>query len=243
MAITNFARLMGRSTASRKVVTYRKATFTGFYPSRKNNRMVQYESLLERDFIVLAEADPRIQTYTEQPSPLWWTDGVRTYRTTFDFAITLSGNRKYLVEVKPLEKVLKYSLDHLYGFARAAARKRGYTGLELWTDREIRAYPRLPNADLVAASRTSYVDLSHELAMRSAIAKLAQQTKQFSIKSLRAASNLGAASFRMVIRLIAGGELLPVSQAAPLDDHALLTISNADREAIPLVPSHTGIEG
>jgi hypothetical protein len=198
--------------------------------------MVQYESLLERNFIVLAEADPRIHTYTEQPIPLWWTDGVRTYRTTFDFEITISKDRKYLVEVKPLEKVLKYNLDHLYGFVRAAARKRGYTGLELWTDREIKAYPRLPNADLVAAAGTSYVDLSHELAMRSAIAGLAQRSKAFTVKALRAASNLGTHSYRMVIRFVASGELSPVNPMAPLDDQALLAIPDTDRQATTIAP-------
>lgn len=144
---------MGRSVATRKVVTYRRDNFTGFVPSRKNSRVIQYESLLERDYIQLLEADPGVFAYSEQPTPLKWSDGVSSYETTFDFCVISNLRGKYLSEVKPLSKVIKHGLDVQYGYAREAAKTQGYDDLELWTEREIRAFPRLSSAELVPGIR------------------------------------------------------------------------------------------
>jgi hypothetical protein len=61
---------MGRSIATRKVVTYRSGHFTGVVPSSKNNRVIQYESILERDYIQLVESDRDVKSYSEQPTPV-----------------------------------------------------------------------------------------------------------------------------------------------------------------------------
>jgi hypothetical protein len=219
MAVEHRARMMGRSTASREVVTNRRVNFTGYVPSDKNRRQIQYESLLERDYIQLIEADFGIESYQEQPEPLTWTDGERTYSTTFDFSLLRKDGRKILVEVKPLSKVIKHDLAELYGFARSAAKKSGYAEFELWTDREIRAMPRLCNAELVVSETTNYDDQAHLLAMRSAFR---EHGGPMTIRELRVASNLGPFSYRTVIRLIAKGELRSVDPCAVLDDKAIL---------------------
>jgi hypothetical protein len=98
---------MGRSVATRKVVTYRRDNFSGFVPTRKNGRVVPHESLLELDYIRLLESDPGVIAYSEQPTPLKWSDGVNSYETTFDFIVIGSFGSKHVCEIKSLRKVNK----------------------------------------------------------------------------------------------------------------------------------------
>jgi len=236
MSVLTRARMMGRSVASRRVVTYRKPNFTGYFPSGKNRRQIQYESLLERDYILLLEADPHVISYREQPPPINWTDGVCHFTTTFDFEVSLSKpgdplNLKYLVEIKPAAKVRKYRLDELYGHARAAAISQGYLTLELWTEREIRALPRLTNAELIGTAITNYFDPSHELAANTALRQLLTDTDRFTIRQFRRAFNAEQQGYRTAVRMIARGQLVPIDATAPLDDSAVLTVPSSTRLA------------
>lgn len=218
MSVKNRAMKMGRSIASRKVVTYRSGHFTGFVPSSKNNRMIQYESILERDYIQLVESDLGVVRYTEQPTPLTWSDGFDDYTTTFDFEVERADGRRYLVEVKPISKVIKYRLDLLYGFARAAAKAKEYDEFELWTDRELKALPRLANAELLVSSVTTFEDQATVLAIRDAVSEIGNHSDRATIRELRSAANLGAKGYWAVIRLVAQGQLSPLDPLAPFDD-------------------------
>lgn len=222
MTVENRVRHMGRSVSSRKVVTYRSGHFTGYVPSGKNRRMIQYESILERDYIQLAECDNDVLGYSEQPVKLNWSDGVDFYDTTFDFEVFRRGGQKYLVEVKPLSKVIKYNLGELYGYARAAAIKKGYDDMELWTDRELKSMPRLGNAELLVSGNTTFEDPTTTLAMRSAISDLRRVVDRATIRDIRSASGLGASAYWGVIRMVALGQLIPEYARSPLDDSAVL---------------------
>lgn len=222
MSVQTRATHIGRSDATRKVVTYRSGHFTGFVPSRKNEDMVQYESILERDYIQLLESDPGVLKYSEQPKPLRWSDGEHSYVTTFDFVVTRRDKTRYLAEVKPLTKVIKYKLDELYGYARAAAIADGYGDFELWTDREIRAMPRLGNAELIVSSATAFSELAFELALLTAIDSMRRHSDRATIRELRAASKLGQVGYWQIIRMVARGQLIPVDATASLDDRAIL---------------------
>jgi hypothetical protein len=225
MSVKNRALKMGRSVSSRKVVTYRSGHFTGYVPSVKNERMIQYESILERDYIQLIETDREIISYSEQPVPLKWSDGIDHFVTTFDFKVERDGGREYLVEVKPLARVIKYRLDELYGYARAAAKAEGYDDFELWTDRELKALPRLPNAELLTSSKTTFEDQGAELAIQSAVSAIGKKSRHTTIRELRSVSKLGSRAYWSVIKMVARGELVPVDPAAPLDDNAIMLIS------------------
>jgi hypothetical protein len=213
---------MGRSVATRKVVTYRSGHFTGYVPSAKNKRMVQYESILERDYIQLVESDRDVLGYSEQPEKLKWSDGDETYDTTFDFEVYRRGGHRYLVEIKPLSKVLKYDLAELYGYARAAAIEAGYADFELWTDRELKAMPRLGNAELLVGGLTTFEDPTATLAMRHAITNLRRLADRATIRKIRAASGLGDSAYWAVIRMVALRQLIPENACAALDDKAVL---------------------
>jgi hypothetical protein len=228
MSVVTRASFIGRSVATRRVVTYRRDNFTGFVSSRKNGRMVQYESLLERDYIQLLESDPGIVAYSEQPIPLKWSDGVNSYETTFDFGVSRSFGSKYLSEVKPLFRVIKHGLHVLYGYARAAAKKEGYDDLELWTEREIRALPRLGNAELLVSGATCFEDMDSQLALLSAVSSIRRVSDRATIRELRSASNLGPAAYWEIIRMIARGQLIPLDQTAPLDDRAVVRFAMSE---------------
>lgn len=221
MSVRNRAERTKLSVSTRKVVTYRSGHFTGWVYSMKNKRMIQYESILERDYIMLAESDRAIQAYKEQV-PLAWKFGDEQFVTTFDFEVELPGERKYLVEIKPMSKVLKHGLTELYGHARAWAIKKGYIGLELWTDRELKALPRLANAELTVGCETSYQSEQNLLATRSAVSRLLQRRDRFTIRELRAESNIGEHAYRAAIALITQGELVAADPDVALDDHAVL---------------------
>jgi hypothetical protein len=225
MSAKKRAMKMGRSIASRKVVTYRSGHFTGYVPSPKNNRMIQYESILERDYIQLVESDRDVVGYSEQPTPLEWSDGVEYFKTTFDFRVERTDGRTYLVEVKPLSKVIKYRLDLLYGFARAAAKAKGYDDFELWTDRELKALPRLGNAELLVSSVTTFEDHANVLAIYSAVSEIGKSSERATIREIRSASGLGPEAYWAVIKLVARGQLIPLDPLAPLDDTAVLLIA------------------
>lgn len=225
MAVVNNAHYVGRSEASRKVVTHRKMNFTGWVFSKKNECLVAYESLLERDYIQLVEVDPNVKSYREQPEPLTWSDGHDTYRTTFDFAVTRHDGARYLVEIKPFAKVVKYGLDELYGFVRHAAKRQGYDGFELWTDREIRATPRLGNAELLVSANTAAIDRTDEMTMQICVRLLRKNAARVSIGELRASSGLGPKAYWQILRMVAAGQLVPADRSAALNDAAVLVIS------------------
>jgi hypothetical protein len=204
---------MGRPVATRKVVTYRRDNFTGFVPSRKNGRMVQHESLLERDYIQLLESDPGVIACSEQPIPLKRSDGVNSYETTFDFSVTGSFGRKYLGEIKPLSKVIKYGLDVCT--ATHGLRQRA-------KDTMISNCGPNGRSERCRGSATPSCSSPSQLALLSAVNSIRRLSDRATIRELRSASNLGPAAYWEIIRMVARGQLIPVDPTAPLDDRAVV---------------------
>ena len=194
---------MGRSTSTRDITTGRRTNFTGYFPSQKNGRLIVYESLNERDFVALLEDNRGVIRYDEQPPTLEWSDGEEIYETTFDFRYEDVDELWTLVEVKPLAKVIKHNLTELYAYARAYALRAGYRGFELWTEREIRAMPRLANADIKIFQDTPYWDEGHLLAVCHAMRTAGGR---INTRELRARSGLGENAYRAIIRLVARGD-------------------------------------
>ncbi len=80
MSRTLRSRHVGKPNPSRRIVTGRRDCITGEIPSGKpgmGHRMVAYEGLLARDFILLLEQDDAVLRYQEEPVPFRWHDGVR----------------------------------------------------------------------------------------------------------------------------------------------------------------------
>lgn len=52
---------------------------TGSFASRKNGRMMGFESLLERDYMILLEFDDNVERFEEQPVAIPFKKGVKPY--------------------------------------------------------------------------------------------------------------------------------------------------------------------
>jgi len=211
-------RNMGRRALTRDVAKGGAANFSGYFPSNKSDEPIPYEGLLERDFVALLEDDPAVSAYDALPPPLAWRDEIDAHVTAFNFQYwTRQGCT--LVAVKYARTVEKFDLEPLYGFARAYALKDGYRGFELWTEVEIRAMPRLANADMKNFQTAHEGDEPRFEAVRAA---LRAGGGRMSIGELRDKSRLNADAYRAIIKLVAQGKCVAEDPEQLLDDRAIL---------------------
>ena len=87
-------------------VSNRGGNTIGRLPSLKVDRMVSFESLLERDFIYWLEFEPTVSWFSEQPLTISYQHDQRTLRYTPDFQV-IKQNQIFLVECKPAEFVTR----------------------------------------------------------------------------------------------------------------------------------------
>ncbi len=123
------------------------ARWIGKFPSIKLNRMVGYESLIERDFIYLLDFDPAVTAYQEQPMTIRYQDGHKQRRYTPDFHFVRDG-QAYLIECKH-HQYMKVEENKLkWDAARRWCDSKGAT---FWviTDVMIRTGYRLENVKLL----------------------------------------------------------------------------------------------
>lgn len=184
-------------------------------------RMVAYEGLLARDFILLLEDDQAVLSYQEEPQPFRWHDGVRWRSYTPDFAVEIIDGRRIVVEVKPRKKVIALGWDGIRPLVEIGAKNAGYDSLELWTEAEINTL-RVANASLIASERSFVVDEGERHTMRVVLNRFGGRGQ---VRELRAASGLGRRAFRAVVSMIARGEAELTNSDLPFDDHAQVSVS------------------
>lgn len=92
---------------ARRVVTRRGRRFRGYFPSTKLGRMVAWESLLERDAILLIEFSPGVLSYQEQPALVQYSDGYQVRDYYPDFELVLANSKRVHVEVKTAYQLAK----------------------------------------------------------------------------------------------------------------------------------------
>ncbi|RQT42495.1 TnsA endonuclease N-terminal domain-containing protein [Burkholderia cepacia] len=93
-------------TPARQVVRPTGGIFRGRFPSRKSGRSVAFESLIERDALLLFEFSRGVISYREQPYSTYYLFEGRSRKYTPDFELTLASGAVLLIEVKPEEKAL-----------------------------------------------------------------------------------------------------------------------------------------
>jgi hypothetical protein len=146
---------------ARKVVTRSGRGTRGYFPSVKMGRMIEWESLLERDAILLMEFSPGVVAYREQPERIQYYDHITlSLREYFpDFEITLSGNSYIHFEVKPEVKLATRKVaDKLRNVAAHYCRcDREFRVL---TDKVIRRQPLLTNLNRLFYLKRPKVDLA-----------------------------------------------------------------------------------
>lgn len=91
---------------SRKVVTRSGRGFRGYFPSKKLNRMVHCESILERDAAILFENSALVLSFQEQPILINYSVGEEIKSYYPDFLLRLV-DCSVLIEVKPSSVLTK----------------------------------------------------------------------------------------------------------------------------------------
>ena len=86
---------------SRKVVTRSGRGFRGYFPSKKLNRSVEFESILERDAIRLFERFNEVISFKEQPTIIYYYMNEEHKKYYPDFELQLVGGEVVHVEIKP----------------------------------------------------------------------------------------------------------------------------------------------
>lgn len=213
---------------SRPILTGWRDCFTGLIPSQKQGndyRLIGYEGVLERDFIILLEDDDEVISFNEQDRPVRWKDGNKWRRYTPDFGLVFANRRRVGVEVKPLDHVIKRNLLPSFKAIRRAAISQGvYDDFQLWTDREIRASNDLRNAEFKFSERHQHHSSQEGIHLRTAFAHL---NGRASVAELRLASGLGDRVYRASLRMAAEGNCILENPSELFEDHSIVVWRHA----------------
>ncbi len=143
-------------------------SLSGSFFSAKNNKEVQFESSLERDFIYLLEMDWIIDSYYEQPVTIYFTDSEnkqRTYTPDFLFywhyRFSSQGSKPVLVEIKYEKDLEKKSLEYQPKFnaAEEFCEVNGYE-FKVLTEKDIRT-EYLENCKFLYRYKKNIFDHNH----------------------------------------------------------------------------------
>ncbi len=158
--------------SARRIPPNRRSV-TGLLPSRKNGRMISFESSLERDLATILEFDEAVLTFQEQPVKLHYERaGRRCPPGVPDFLVTYHahvGRRPLLVDVKYRKELFERWADlkpRLLAAKRFALRE-GWD-YRILTEVEIRT-PYLDNARFLLPYKRCAPDPIHEEQLLSAL--------------------------------------------------------------------------
>jgi hypothetical protein len=118
---------------------------TGGFASQKNGRMMGFESLLERDYMILLEFDDTVERFEEQPVKIPFKKGVKPYvpDILIHYNTANKPRRPLLAEVKHTSDLAKNreKYDPKFALAQEYASDRDWE-FRIVTEKEIRT-PRL----------------------------------------------------------------------------------------------------
>lgn len=129
---------------ARKVVTRRGRGFRGYFPSQKLGRMVAWESLHERDAILLLEFCREVVSYQEQPTVIQYFDGHQMREYYPDFEVLLEDQRRIHLEIKSSTQVAKPKVAKKLRAIAAHYQSRDQL-FQILTEKELRREPLLTN--------------------------------------------------------------------------------------------------
>lgn len=175
---------------------------TGWYTSVKGRVRLPFESLLERDLMIVQDIDPDVVEFVAQPETFTWYEGRRQRCYTPDFRVVTVGGQVLFREVKPQAKLatdlsLKGRLPRIIEECAA----RGATH-EFWTEVEIRQQPRFGNCGRIRAA-VSFLTPANLTIVRSALAARLPTT----LAAVREAVGPAPELVNAILGLVAIGEL------------------------------------
>lgn len=132
----------------------KKGSYVGYFPSRKMNRSIAYESTGELYTAILYELDPQVTKYVEQPYRFKFTYEGAESSYTPDFLVIRNGE-KWIEEVKPDERVRKPEIHKRLLAEKALVEGKGFK-FRVVTEKVSMRQPRLRNAEIIL--RYAYPD-------------------------------------------------------------------------------------
>lgn len=136
-------------------VSNRGGNIIGHFPSLKLERMVEFESLIERDFIYILDFDPEVEWFSEQPLTIEYEHENKACRYTPDFWLSRLG-QPVLVECKPKKLVDLPQNQRKFAAARVWCAVREWD-FRVVTDEQLRRDYRLANIKLLTQFARYYI--------------------------------------------------------------------------------------
>ncbi|WP_019156814.1 TnsA endonuclease N-terminal domain-containing protein [Robertmurraya massiliosenegalensis] len=105
---------------ARKIKPSKKGNYRGYINSRKCDELVEWESLLEKDFIKVLDFDPSVNRIQSQPLKIKYRYKGKLYKYFPDFLVETKDKHKILFEVKPENKMnddknkVKFEVGKIY---------------------------------------------------------------------------------------------------------------------------------
>lgn len=134
---------------TREVVIRSGRTVRGHFPSRKMKQMISWESILERDAILMCEFSNRVKKYWAQPAKIYFYHNNEQKHCYPDLRIETPDGRWIHIEVKPAAKLKDPILQSRLQAIKSHHEKINI-GYEIHDESILRAEPRLTNLKLLA---------------------------------------------------------------------------------------------
>lgn len=147
----------------RKVVRRSGKNFRGYFPSRKVGGLIGWESIHERDAILILEYTPEVKTFEEQPSEeTYYLDDGTARKYYPDLRVDYADGRVVDIEIKPSQKLENPVLAEKLSLVarRYAQLNREFV---VWTEREIRAEPRFSQYKALHRQRPRQFRIAQEI--------------------------------------------------------------------------------
>jgi len=144
---------------SRKVVTRSGRRYRGYFPSWKMKRHIEWESLLERDAILLFEFSRGVASYREQPEMIEYEFEGEIHRYYPDFEVILKSGEIIHFEVKPASKLTSAELIKKLSAIKLHYERMGRDFRILSSD-QIQKYPRHSNLMCLTKFQFNQGDIS-----------------------------------------------------------------------------------
>ena len=201
-------------------VSNRGGNIIGHFPSLKLGRMVEFESLIERDFVFLLDFEPDVAFFVEQPLTIEYEQDGRRRHYTPDFHVVWK-RQNILVECKP-EQLIHLPLNQAKSeVAREWCTARGWR-FQLVTDNQLRSGYRLENVKFLTQFARYQIEPALKRRIHAFLAATARPVTVGEIMATLGAGNpssLAIPIYHMAYHceLIVSMDDAPISLGSPID--------------------------
>lgn len=196
--------------------------YSGWYWSATTGGMLVYESLLERDRLLLADFASDVVAIAAQPFQLLGADGDRLRRHVPDIVLVHAGGGVTVVDVKPAHRLADPAVRAVFEWTDRLATVRGWA-FEVWSGAEAAL---LANVRFLAGYRRPAV-VERELAPAVLAAIVSQPTIGAVEQALRATAEPRRVR-PVVLHLLWAGRLM-ADLKVPLNAATVLHVTGSQR--------------